>query len=708
MGTGFTLKRFSKYANSIIFLFLLGLFLVLKSYTHFSTSLLSILPPSQEKSLLKHFEETQGAKTLLLAVKGFDKNALAKIQRLEKEFLLLENISENTYRQNEMLQKHLQTYALYAQDINQSKISRLNTSKMLQELYQEMTRSFFPVQINTSDPFSLFNKEKTVSIALKNGHLVLENYGYMSTFRIKSKTLKAHKELYTHIQQRIDTDNAIKVFSPIFYYVENSQVIRADVNRIMLISFGLLLLLYLVMLKNFALLFNTLLTLASSALFASTLLALYYDEISIFVFVFGISISTVAIDYMFHHYLHGYYAENKPYNKEVLFGFLTTISAFIILSFTSFVLIKQISLFAVFSLFASYVHFSFLYPKMRFRSAQTQDTLFPKHFYFLKTKPVFFFSLIVILASGFWVHFDFDIKNLDYDNKTLKETQAFFSNALTQEPTIPFAIKARSIDTLIDHAKEIRSIAPSVRIPLANLVSKKSYTKNTALLQNMSKLRETLKKDADTLGFKKGYFSRAYLPQEKQPLYTLQVLNAYGLDIFKTDAYYFAFGHIGLSHYQEIKNLYFVENLSLKERFESMMQESIDSILTLGILALCVILLLLYVITGTSMLYAVIFLLFPAAMISLYGLFFPFNILHIFMLFIILSIGVDYAIYLSCKNDLRAKQAISYSLLSTFAGFGVLVFSQMDALHSLGIIASIGIVSIFFLLLTLKRSDHAS
>lgn len=707
MGTGYTLKKFINH-NSIIFFLLLSLFLLLQSHTHFSTALLSILPPSQEKSLLKQFEATQGAKTLLLAVKGFDEEALQKIKSLEKQFYTIPNLVPSTHIQNERFQQYLQTHALYTNDINQSRLKNLDAKEELNTLFEEMTGSFFHAQINKLDPFSLMIKQNPPVLKLKNMHLILEGYGYLSLFSVQSDTLVEHVQLYNKIHASIGVDDSIKVFSPIFYYVENSQAIRTDVNKIILLSFTILLLLYLFILRNIALLFNTLLALASSALLATIVLTSIYDEVSIFVFVFGVSISTVAIDYMFHHYLHGYYSHNKTYNKEVLFGLLTTLSAFVIIGFTSFLLIRQISLFAILSLLASYLHFSFLFPKIGFKSPKTGHVFSIKSFHFFKVVPLFIFSLILILTSSLWIHFDFNLKNLDYNNTTLKETQNFFSKALRKEERIPFAVKAKSLNTLINHAKQIRQLDPYANIPLANFRTRESDTKNTAILHKISKIREDLKTEASRLGFKKGYFKDAYLTNNPQANHTLQSLKMHGIDIFQGQDYYVIFAQTDISHYAQIKKLDFVYSLSLKERFEAMLKQSVDELIFLGILALCVIFLLLYVITRNTLLYAVIFLLFPIAMISLYGLFISFNILHIFMLFIILSIGIDYAIYLSKSNGLATQHAIAYSLLSTFAGFGVLIFSQINALGSLGTIATIGIVSIFILLIGIQRSKNAS
>ena len=78
------------------------------------------------------------------------------------------------------------------------------------------------------------------------------------------------------------------------------------------------------------------------------------------------------------------------------------------------------------------------------------------------------------------------------------------------------------------------------------------------------------------------------------------------------------------------------------------------------------------------------------------------------MIFVILAIGIDYAIYLSKTNDVLTQKAITYSLISTFAGFGVLIFSQINALHSMGVIATIGIVSILILMVFVKGIKNES
>ena len=72
--------------------------------------------------------------------------------------------------------------------------------------------------------------------------------------------------------------------------------------------------------------------------------------------------------------------------------------------------------------------------------------------------------------------------------------------------------------------------------------------------------------------------------------------------------------------------------------------------------------------------------------------------MHLFSLIILIAIGIDYGIYMSNSNkQTQTVLAIKYSLLSTFAAFGVLVFSSITALSSIGIVISLGVSSIYIL-----------
>ncbi|MGB0989518.1 MAG: hypothetical protein ACPGUI_01685, partial [Halarcobacter sp.] len=497
----------------------------------------------------------------------------------------------------------------------------------------------------------------------------------------------------------------IKTFSTIFYFVENSQAIKADVNKIIIFAFLILLTLYIFILRNIPLLLNTLTTLATSAIISILVVTTIFSEVSIFVLVFGLSISTVAIDYMFHHYMHGHYLKKKAFNKEVFFGFLTTIIAFIAISFISFSLITQIAIFTIVSLTVSYLHFSFLYPKIGFTLKENKKT---NSFKFKINKLyILLFSLLAIIYSLSNISFDTNLRNLDYQNKNLDNLNAYFQKELKQENKVALLIESTSTNDLIKKYQRIKHTLPSLNSSLDLIITKKQYEKTKELLnsERFKELKKELELQASNLGFKKEYFKEAYSLKEL-PNYSFERLKELKINYFEYKEKNYVFLALDIKDYEKIKTLEFIKPLSMKFLFEDSLNEVKENILILGTIALILIILMLIFITKKKFLFALSFLLFPLALILLYSNFVAFNILHLFMMFIILAISIDYAIYSSKSLDINTKKAILFSLLSTFAGFGVLIFSKINSLYSIGIVATIGVLAIAFLLIFLKRSSN--
>jgi hypothetical protein len=669
--------------------------------------LFSVLEENDTRKMIEGFQKTQNSQTLLVAVKGLDNKALEEIKEIENELSALPLVTLKKSAMNDTLLSHLKSYKLLMCEVNETKLSTLDVSKALQSIYDDMTSSFSPVIIDTIDPFYILLSPKSVDIQMKNGHARLGEYGYISYFTLHSKSLDEHKNVYSDIHKVMINKIDSHFFSPLFYYVENSQAIHADVQNIIYIAFAVLILLYFIILRDSSLLLHTFTTLGTSAMLSTVFLTQMYEQVSIFVFVFGISISTIAIDYMFHHYLHGYYTEDKKekrkFNREVLFGFLTTFLAFFILSFTSFLLIKQIAFFTMASLFISYIHFSVLYPMIGFKIVNVDKKKETKLFCSISPKFFLMISLGLIFFSSMYLHFDVNLKNLDYDNKSLKKKEYFFKSQNASYQKVSFVIKSNTINDLITRSREIVNKVPTAYIKVSSLMNKSLYIKNKKIFMHAKVLKTELKKEAKRLGFKKEYFRDAYAVEKEFISYTEEQIKKYGLEIMKINDYYITFGMVDKKYYDEVLQYDFIKSLSMKEHFELHMKKSIQGLGSLGILVILLIILILFIIAGNKIVYAIVFLLFPIAMMSSYAFFFSINILHLFMLFIILAIGIDYAIYMVTANDMRTKKAIVYSLVSTFAGFGVLVFSQINALYSLGVIALIGIGAISMLLLCMKE-----
>lgn len=679
------------------------------SFKSISTQLDTILPSSDEKELLQTFNTLQSSKKIFLSVKGNSQESLNTIKDLEQKLLKIEGVSLEKFKANVNLQQYKNDYAFYIHDFKEKSFAHLDIDKHLSLLKSNILTSDFSYFIDKNDPFNLLQKEiDEKNTVFKNGHLFIKEYGYFSVFNLDNalNSLEQYEGVYDAIHAVIPSTEAIKVFSPIFYFVENSRIIKNDVNTIILYSMVVLFLLYWGILRNIKLLIYTLITLGSSALLALLTLSFLFDKISVFAVVFGVSISTVAIDYMFHHYVHDHYRTKKDFNKEVFFGMITSVGAFFIISFVSFELLKQICYFAMISLLFSYFQFSVLYPKIGFPQATNKDEKVLKFHANIKPISVILFSMVVIAVAFSQIKVDLNLKNLDVDNPSLKALESSFAQSVEQQNNMPFLIQASSIDALIKNARILKKTYPNAHIPLSILLDKETFLKRRDFLEkeNLNKINLLLNKKASNYGFKEGYFEQAYTYNKEVPLYTLEKLQQLNLEVFAYKDAFVSHGYLPKDKKETFSQYPFLQSLSIKDMFENKLTSIYKELVFYGVLTILFIVLMILFSSRRNHLISFSYVLFPVAMVLALSFFINFNILHLFMLFVLLSISIDFGIYMGSKNlNHKSYKAILYSLLSTFAGFGVLIFSKINALFSMGIIATVGTVAIAILLIILKR-----
>jgi predicted exporter len=663
-----------------------------------------MLPDSVGKEILERYEAYHAHKTLMVAVKGFDERSLDAVRKLDRLIGAMDSIDEKKPMTNSALQQHLQTYRLFNGSVDREQIGSLNVDQELLRLYRKLTDSFFPEVIDAYDPLGLIKPPTPLrDVPLREGHLILPGHGFVSYFDVKADTLEQYGRIYDALQQLLMDEKLeqVTLFSPFFYYVENSQAIREDINRIMVLALFVLIVLYAVVLRTVALLVHTLMSLLSSGMVAVMVLTFFYEQVSLFSVVFGIAISSVAIDYMFHHYCHNYYSGAYRFNRDVFLGYMTTVGTFLLLSCSSFVLIQQISIFAIVSLSLSYLHFALLYPKvLRFTYARRSWSI-PSIGKKVRVdmRSLFLLSLATILLSPLWLLFDGNVKNLDYHNQALEAKEQIFASS-SMQGTLPVVIQAPDIDTLIKRARLLKKDTDQAYIPLAQLVDQRSYEQGVKRFkESFENLRGLIASSPVAAHFRADFFHNSYkiAPQPHYTPATLQHLGIYVAQMRLGE--YITYGTIDQESYERHSVPKYVQIISAKTLFEKSFEKSLYELIGLGGASIGLIVLVFVWRAGKQSMRALTFITFPVAVIALYGLVVPFNILHIFMIFVVIAIGIDYGIYSTRPDELsRTKQAIGYSLLSTFAGFGVLIFSQMPALYSIGTVATIAIVALYLLI----------
>lgn len=679
-----------KYLNFIIFAVLLLVFFFSATQKNISTNILSILPDGDNKELLIKFENLHDTKLLFIGYKSLDKDSLENLKQTEKK--ILENQYIKKLTKNKLIEEYEKRYYYLTNTIDTKKLEKLDVHKELKILYQQIVAAPFSFQIDTKDPLNIFQKNS----AVKSLYFKVKEYGYITILQLDNSidTMKEYQELYDFTKKIQLEDSNIELFSSLFYYVESQNKIKRDTNAIIFIAIFILVILYLLILKNVKLLFNTLITLGSSILFALIVTVGIFGELSIFSVIFGISISTIAIDYMFHNYMHGFYENKKTLNKDVFYGMFTTVGAFFILSFCEFKLIEQLSFFAVISLFFSYLQFSFIYPHLGF-IAPKNILKYPKTLF---VKPIYitFISLVFIVFSLFTFKFDLDIKNLDVQNTKLQQLDEFFTTQINGDKKIAVLIFGNTLEELIENGHTLVNKYPNSFTNLTKIPLEKDFKKLEQY--DFDKINKELNSIAPRVGFRVKMFQDSYKQEKTLPHYNFEQLKEFGIVEYKTQ--YISYVIVSKKNYNEILQEPFVKSLSVKELFQTDLKNTFESLKVLAGFTILFILLMLYLAVKRNFFKALNYILFPLGLIGVLSYFIEFNILHIFMMIVIVSISIDYGIYMNNTTiDIQTQKAIVFSLLSTFAGFGVLVFSSLNALFSIGIVATVGIVAIMILLL---------
>ena len=687
------MKRVSSYLNFIIFFILLTLFFATNVAQNISTQITSILPQGENKALLREFEKLNTSKQLFISFKGDDTNALKSLKKVEKQILQNRNIHSSANLN--ITKEYEEQYYYLVHQFNKQKYSSLDIQKEITDLYQNILSSPFSFSLDTIDPLNLFETTKSV----KTPYIKIEEFGYVTVLQIDKNinNFEEYKKIHQLVQNLKKQNSNFEAFSPIFYFVENQEKIKNDVNIIITLALTLLFILYIVILKNIKLLIHTITTLSSSILFALIICTFIFEELSIFTVVFGISISTIAIDYMFHNYLHGYYEHKKPLNKDVFFGMSTTLGAFFILSFVDFTFIQQLTIFAILSLLFSYLLFTFLFPYLNIKSIQSTQKAQNK--FTVKPLYVTIISLFLITLAIPNIKIDFNIKNLDVENKELQSLDNFFNKYINTDKKTAVLLYANRVEDLVNNVHKLKKKYPNIESALLKIPTKKSFEKFE--IEKFNTLNQKLNSTANELGFRKNIFQNSYKLQNNIPKYTQEELQNFPISRYKN--IFISYAIVPDAAYKNILNETYIKPLGFKELFEKDLTKSIKSLQLLSSFALVFILFMLYFVVKKRFFQALNYIIFPIAMILIVSFFIELNILHIFMMIVLLSLSIDYAIYMN-NSDItqNTQKAIYYSLLSTFAGFGILIFSEVNALFSIGLIATLGIVSLLILLLTHK------
>jgi len=700
-----------KYANYIILFLLLSVGFLFKDYIHVSTNLLSLFASKDAIEKLAVADKLGYSKEMLIIVKGLDKSSKSKVRKISKELQGIDNILlvQSTLRVSPEVQKYYKEYYPLLANFDDSNQSLQDVKEKLKELYAEQSKNIFYSAIDKNDPLKLFSFDNlnSLNISHKGEFITLGDYGYLirvSTDVSASQMNKA-KELYKSVNTIVSSYEDVISFAPFYYTVENSTKIQKDVRWILVLSTVVLLFIYYLLLKNIRLLSHTLLALFSSMVFAALTSTLIFSNFNVLSLAFGMSITAVSIDYLLHYYFHNFYRSNQKIDKNVLYGYLTTTVAFGIFALIPIPIISQISFFAVMSLFFAYLLFTFVFPHLELKEYKEKSQLkvsrvmIPAYVFFI-------LSIIFFIYSGLNIKLDNNIRNLDYQNTKLREIESLVKQHNTSKLK-PVIVQAKSKGELIDNLHLIHEKLPDSFSLASFMQSQSGCLKKQNILgaYDFNRLNKMINEESSLVGFRDNYFNSAY--NFTQTIPTCQVDNfdifkSYNLSVYQKQDSYYTMALI--SDIETAKEFGFVTSIDVKEIFSQQSKQMYKDLLLYSLIVVLAIFILLLFSVKKRFIYALNYILFPISLtLAVLVTFVDINLMHLFSLIILIAIGIDYGIYMSNTKKLsNTMLAIKYSILSTFGAFGVLVFSSITALNSIGIVISIGAVTIFTLIKVMK------
>ncbi len=700
-----------KYVNFIILFILLGLGVIFKNDIHISTNLLSLFASKDTIDKLSIADKLGYSKEMLIAVKGFDDSSKRKVREISKKLVNLQDISRiqsTFFPSSEILEYYKKKYPILA-TFNNKEQTKSSINTKLQKLYDAQFTNVFYSPIDKNDPLKLFDlKNEKLSVNAQDEEFIkLGNYGYLikASTNISPSQMGKAKVLYDEVNLLLSYYKDVTAFAPFFYTVENSQKIKNDVKWIVLLSGIVLLLVYYLLLKNISLLIHILVALVSSMLFAILVSSLFLHELNALSLAFGMTITAVSIDYLLHYYFHNFYKSKDKVDKNVLYGFLTTLGAFGIFSLLPIPMISQISLFAALSLFFAYVLFTFVFPLLKIEEYQVQPHLTQNP----KKVPAYIFFILSVLLLGFSlvnIRVDDNIRNLDYQNTKLQKSEELFNSAQKKE-LFPVMVKAATKDELISELYKIQDKVDTTFSFADFIPAKKKCLQKIELLNSydFDRLNKLLNEEALNIGYKRDYFKNAYKFNNSDLSCTIENFNIfefYNLALYYDQEEYYTLAFVSdIKAAQELKS---VESISIKDIFKEVSVEMYKNLLIYSFIVFAFIILSLILFVKRRFLYALNYILFPASFVLfVLSTNYEVNIMHIFSLIILIAIGIDFGIYMSnTSREATTMLAIKYSLLSTFGAFGVLIFSSIVALNSIGLVVSLGIACIYILMKVMK------
>ncbi|MEN4759275.1 MMPL family transporter [Chryseobacterium sp. C39-AII1] len=579
----------------------------------------------------------------------------------------------------------------------------------------------------------------------------------------KSNDTKANESFVNQLNEIKDNLNKqfkgkteISYFGSPVIAVANAQQIKKDIQNTVIISMTVLLLLLIYYFRNIFTPIIVFLPTVFSVLLALLILYFIKDKISAISLSVGAILIGITIDYALHiltHYKHNNNIEElyKEITKPIVLSSATTAVSFLCLIFVRSEALKDLGLFAAITVILSSVTALIIVPQLYKPKAKEKavNTNFIDKigsYPYEKNKPLIIICSVIIIACLFGfrhVGFNEDIGDLNYIPKDLKISEAKLEKlsditsksiytisygdseeqALARNSQLSQFLEKEKKDGKILSYNSLGNVVLSEKDQQKRIeewkkfwdVNKKNQT-ISELIKNgnqfgfnssaFDQFNENLNKDYSTLSLKdyekvKALQISEFLSQENG-FYT--VSNVVKVDEKKRDAF--------IKDIEKKHEALAIDRQQMNENFLGLLKNDFNTLINYSLLAIV-----LTIIVFFRNFELTILTMFPIVLTGvvtagiLYFLGLELNIFSTVVCTLVFGVGDDFSIFLTQamqkehtngKNELPTyRTSIILAVFTTILSIGSLIFAKHPALHSLALVALIGMFSVIIITSTL-------
>ena len=500
----------------------------------------------------------------------------------------------------------------------------------------------------------------------------------------------------TKLKEKIEKINNVQV------YIGGAPIHTAEMYARSKIELGIIsvLAIFTVIVLNYMLFrrFRTILpiiaTLGVGYLSGTIALFLCFGAPHILVFVFGTSLIGLGIDYAFHFMNVGDKKDEKLVQKNIWHSLLTTVVCFAPLMFSSISLLRQISVFTVVGLSAIYI-FIRLFVSCRAKSPKLKFVQPLNH----KSKMWVLGGLVLVtLVACCFVQIENNMTSIYKPNGQLAVAERKIGELNQSNKLALLVVRGNDIQQVLETEENIRdsginffgisSIVPSHLRQLEN----QELVKNLYAYQS-NNIRKTL-------GLKT---TPRFVVSPEIEIENQDLQNWINNFLMEYEGRVYSVSSVSADAVIDNENAQLiVPGQKIQSQMTKYSHEIYRLLLVCGVV-LVVILMILY--RWRAFRYLLPPLLGVGVAIGVLAIFgVPITFFHLLGLFIVIGLGLDYAIFHINSGHGGEMWPVFYSFLTSFIGFGLLAFTSFSLISALGITLAIGIAVSYVVSLYLFRN----